>query len=147
LKVTQDGRIVPGRTTEGIAFEVGGHLLLYTLIRLLMAEAAAAAGISPLRRSFAAASGEVKDMSQSLLRASRRHARRILRPRLVELIGTHRVPFRPGRHYPRPNDTKPKTDKHVKKQPPHKLDHTIHKIIMDRGADEDGSHCSTTCCA
>ena len=148
LKVTQGmAGSFRSRTTEGIAFEVGGHLLLYTLIRLLMAEAASAAEISPLRLSFAAASGEVKDMGQSLLRASRRHAQRILRPRLVELIGTHRVPFRPGRHYARPNDTKPKTDKHGKKQPPHKVDHTIHKIVMDKGADEDGSHYSTTCCA
>jgi Transposase DDE domain len=148
LKVTQGmAGSFRSRTTEGIAFEVGGHLLLYTLIRLLMAEAASAAGVSPLRLSFAAALGEVKGMGRSLLRASRRHAERTLRPRLVELIGSHRVPFRPGRHYPRPNDTKPKTDKHGKKQPPHKVDHTVHTIIMDKGADEDGSHCSTNCCA
>jgi hypothetical protein len=148
LKVTQAmAGSFRSRTTEGIAFEVGGHLLLYTRVRLLMAEAASAAGTSPLRLSFAEALGEVKDMGQSLLRASQRHAQRILRPRLVERIGSHRLPLRPGRHYPRPNDTKPKTDKHGKKQPPHKVDHTIHKIIMDRGADEDGSHCSTTCCA
>jgi len=148
LKVTQGmAGSFRSRTAEGIAFEVGGHLLLYTLIRLLMAEAAAAAGISPLRLSFAEALGEVNDMGQSLLRASQRHAERTLRPRLVGLIGTHRVPFRPGRHYARPNDTKPKTDKHGKKQPPHKVDHTIHKIVMDRGADEDGSHYSTSCCA
>ena len=148
LKVTQGmAGSFRSRTAEGIGFEVGGHLLLYTLIRLLMAKAASAAGISPLRLSFAEALGEVKDMGQSLLRASQRHAERILRPRLVELIGSHRVPFRPGRHYPRPNDTKPKTDRHGKKQPPHKVDHTIHRIIMDKGADEDASHCSTTCCA
>ena len=148
LKVTQGmAGSFRSRTTEGIAFEVGGHLLLYTLVRLLMAEAASAAGISPLRLSFAEALGEVNDMSQSLLRASRRHAERTLRPRLVALIGSHRVSFRPGRHYPRPNDTKPKTDKHGKKQPPHKVDRTIHTIIMDKGADEDGSHYSTPCCA
>jgi hypothetical protein len=122
------------RTAEGIAFEAGGHLLLYTLVRLRMAEAAAAAaGISPLRLSFAAALGEVKDMGQGLLQASRRHAERALRPRLVELIGAHRVPFRPGRHYPRPDDTKPKAGKHGKEQPPHKVDRTTRRIIMDRG--------------
>jgi Transposase DDE domain len=140
LKVTQGmAGSFRSRTTEGIAFEVGGHLLLYTLIRLLMAEAASVAGISPLRLSFAAALGEVNDMGQSLLQASERHAQRILRPRLVELIGRHRVPFRPGRHYARPHDTKPKADKHGKKQPPHKVDHTIHKIILDRGPSQSGS--------
>jgi hypothetical protein len=148
LKVTQGmAGSFRSRTTEGVAFEVGGHLLLYTLVRLLMAEAASAVGISPLRLSFAAALGEVNDMGQSLLRASRRHAERVLRPRLIELIGSHRVPFRPGRHYPRPNDTKPKVDKHGKKQPPHKVDHTVRKIILDKGAGEDASLCSTICCA
>jgi transposase len=134
LKVTQGmAGSFRSRTAEGIAFEAGGHLLLYTLVRLRMAEAAAAAGISPLRLSFAAALGEVKDMGQGLLQASRRHAERALRPRLVELIGAHRVPFRPGRHYPRPDDTKPKAGKHGKEQPPHKVDRTTRRIIMDRG--------------
>jgi DDE family transposase len=137
LKVTQGmAGSFRSRTTERIAFEVGGHLLLYTLVRLVMAEAASAAGISPLRLSFAEALGEVKDMGQSLLTASHRHAERTLRPRLVELIGSHRVPLRPGRHYPRPNDTKPKTDKHGTKQPSHKVDRTIHRIILDGAADE-----------
>jgi hypothetical protein len=147
LKVTQAmSGSFRSRTAEGIAFEVGGHLLLYTLIRLLMAEAAAGAGVSPLRLSFAAALGEVRDMGQSLLRASPRHARRVLRPRLVELIGGHRVPSRPGRHYARPHDTRPKTDKRGAKQPPHKVDRTVHKIVMDRGADEDASPCSASFC-
>ena len=45
LKVTQGmAGSFRSRTTEGIAFEVAGHLLLYTLIRLLMAEAAARSG-------------------------------------------------------------------------------------------------------
>jgi hypothetical protein len=147
LKVTQGmAGSFRSRTTEGIGFEVGGHLLLYTLVRLVMAEAASAAGVSPLRLSFAGALGEVKDMGQGLLTASRRHAERTLRPRLVELIGSHRVPLRPGRHYPRPNDTKPKTDKRGKKQPPHKVDRTIRRIVMGGEADEDGSHCPVTCC-
>jgi hypothetical protein len=122
LKVTQGmAGSFRSRTTEGIAFEVAGHLLLYLLMRLLMVEAAVAAGVEPLRLSYQGALEEVQDMGQSLLRASRRHAERVLQPRLVELISSHQVPLRPGRHTARPGDTKAKTDKRGHKQLPSKI--------------------------
>src|SRR5205823_5877232 len=109
LKVTQGmAGSFRSRTTEGIAFEVAGHLLLDTLIRLLMTEAAVRSGTEPLRLSFKGALEEVKDMKESLLRASRRHSERVLRPRLLELIGSHAVAYRPNRHSPRRHDTKAK---------------------------------------
>ena len=40
------------RTREGIEYEVAGHVLHYLLVRWLLVEAAASAGISPLRLSF-----------------------------------------------------------------------------------------------
>jgi hypothetical protein len=126
------------RTTEGIAYEVAGHLMLYTLVRLLIAEVAAQAGISPLRLSYKAAVDEVRDMGESLLKASERHAQRFLRPRLLELISSHRVAFRPNRHFPRPNDTRAKTDKHGHKQPPHKLSKTIRSIVLKQPPSPQG---------
>jgi hypothetical protein len=125
------------RTTEGIAYEVAGHLMLYTLVRLLMAEEAAQLGIAPLQLSFRGALEEVKDMKASLLNAGRRHAERVLRPRLLEWIGSHRVPFRPNRHYPRPHDTKSKTDKHGKKQPRHKLRRKIKTLVLEKPTSRD----------
>jgi hypothetical protein len=119
------------RTTEGIAYEVAGHLLLYTLIRLLMAEVAAQQGIAPLRLSFKGALEEVRDMKESLLKSSQRHSQRVLRPRLLELIGSHRVPYRPNRHSARPHDTRSKTDRHGKKQPPHKISRRIGSIVLE----------------
>jgi DDE family transposase len=118
------------RTTEGIAYEVGGHLLLYTLVRLWMAQTAAGLGISPLRLSFRGALEEIKDLGGSLRVSSPEHVERVLRPRLRERIGSHRVPFRPNRHFPRPQDTKAKTDRHGTKQPPHKQSPTIRSIVM-----------------
>ncbi len=101
------------RTTEGIAYEVAGHLMLYTLVRLLMAAVAAQSGTSPLRLSYKGAVDEVRDMGESLLKASQRHAQRFLQPRLLELIGSHRVAYRPNRHFPRPNDSTTPPDRGV----------------------------------
>jgi hypothetical protein len=127
------------RTAEGIAFAVAGHLLLYTLVRWPLAEAAARSGTAPLRLSFKGALEEVQDMGPSLLTAGRRHAERVLVPRLVDLIGSHAVPYRPNRHSPRPNDTRAKTDKHGKKQPPHKLSRRVRSIALKEPPAEDGA--------
>ena len=119
IKVTQgmDGAF-RSRTTEGIAFEVAGHLLLYFLVRRQIVEAALAAGVPPLRLSYKGALEDVKDMRESLLKAGERPAQRVLLPRLLDQIGSHVIPFRPGRHYPRPNDTKVKNKGKGKKQFP-----------------------------
>jgi hypothetical protein len=92
------------RTEEGVAFEVAGHVLLYSMVRRLMAEAAAARGVSALRISFSQALREVEDMRQTLLTASPQRVARVLLPRLIQRIAEHVVPLRPGRHYPRPAD-------------------------------------------
>jgi DDE family transposase len=119
LKVTQgmDGAF-RSRTTEGIAFEVAGHLLLYFLVRRQIVESALAAGVPPLRLSYKGALEDVRDMRESMLKADERSAQRVLLPRLLDQIGSHVIPFRPGRHYPRPNDTKVKNKGKGKMQLP-----------------------------
>ncbi len=86
----------------------GGHLLLYFLIRRQIVEAALTSSVPPLRLSYKGALEDVQDMRESLLKAGERTAQRVLLPRLLEQIGSHVVPFRPGRHYPRPHDTQVK---------------------------------------
>jgi len=122
IKVTQgmDGAF-RSRTTEGIGFEVAGHLLLYFLMRCQMVEAALAAGVPPLRLSYKGALEDVQDMRETLLRVDERTAQRVLLPRLLEQIGSHLVPLRPGRHYPRPHDTQVKDKGKGKKQLPSKI--------------------------
>jgi hypothetical protein len=122
VKVTQgmEGSL-RSRTTEGIAFEVAGHLLLYFLVRRQLVAAALAAGVPPLRLSYKGALEDVKDMRESLLKAGERPAQRVLLPRLLAQIGSHVIPFRPGRHYPRPHDTQVKNKGKGKKQLPSKL--------------------------
>jgi hypothetical protein len=109
------------RTTEGIGFEVAGHVLLYFLVRCQIVEAALAADVPPLRVSDKGALEDVQDMQESLLKAGERTAQRVLLPRLLEQIGRHVVPLRPGRHYPRPQDTQVKNKGTGKKQLPGKL--------------------------
>jgi hypothetical protein len=110
LKVTQgmEGSL-RGRTPAAIRYEIAGHVLLYLLLRwLIVAAAESADEADPLRLSFKGALQELQDMRQSLLQAPATHVRGVLLPRLLERIASHRVPPRPGRHYPRPNDTRAK---------------------------------------
>lgn len=110
-----------GRTPETIMFEVAGHMVLYLLVRWLMVDAADAAGVDPLRLSFSGALEELKAIMPSLVQASPERAAGGLVPRLLRRMASRQVPLRPGRHYPRPHDTKVKNKGKGKKQLPSKL--------------------------
>lgn len=122
LKVTQglEGSL-RSRRPHGVYYEIAGHVLLYTLVRWLMVEAAVAADLNPLRLSFKAALEELGDIRYALMTASTQHVRGVLLPRLLERIASHLVPLRPGRHFPRPYDTQTKNCGRGKRKLPHKL--------------------------
>jgi len=122
LKVTQglEGSL-RGRTAETVNYEIAGHLLLYLLTRWLMVEAAAAAALDPLRLSFKRAMEELHHLHPVLIAATSERASRVLLPRLLQRIAEHQVPSRPGRHFPRPHDTKMKNYGCGKRKRPHKL--------------------------
>jgi hypothetical protein len=124
LKVTQglEGGL-RSRTPKGVYYEIAGHVLLYLLTRWLMVEAAVAAGLDPLRLSFTAALEELNHMRQVLITATPHRVQYVLLPRLLERMAQHLVPLRPGRHFPRPHDTKVKNCGHGKRKLPHKLKH------------------------
>jgi Transposase DDE domain len=122
LKVTQGMETgLRSRTPEGVAYEVAGHVLLYFLTRWLIVEAAATANADPLRISFKQALEELLDMAVTLITTPAEHVARVLLPRLLARIVSHRVPFRPGRSYPRPRDGRIKDHGHGKTRCPHKL--------------------------
>jgi hypothetical protein len=110
-----------GRTPNAIHYEIFGHLLLYSLVRWLIVEAAEAIGQNPLRLSFTGALRELHDIAPTLIVSSPIHVARVLLPRLLQRIAQHVVPERPGRHYPRPNDTKIKNKGRGYSQKPSKL--------------------------
>ena len=79
---------------------------LHLMIRWLMVEAGVEHGIEdPLRLSFKESLEELTDIRQSMLTTTPERATEVLPPRLLERIAEHRVPLRPGRHYPRPKDS------------------------------------------
>jgi len=95
-----------GRTVAAIEYEVAGHVLLYLLVRWLIVEAAVKKGLDPLRLSYLGALNELLDIAPALLLADSPHAAQVLVSRLLTRVAGHVVPLRPGRYYPRPNDTK-----------------------------------------
>jgi hypothetical protein len=127
LKVTQGmERSLRSRTPAGIAYEVAGQVLLYFLTRWLMVEAAARHNADPLRLSFKQAWDELRDMASLLIITPPERVARVLLPRLLARIASHRVPFRPGRSYARPRDGRIKNHGHGKTRRPHKLQTNRH---------------------
>jgi hypothetical protein len=104
-----------------VNYEIAGHLLLYLLTRWLMVDAAVAAGLDPLRLSFKRAMEELRHLHPALITATPERVRKILLPRLLKRISQHQVESRPGRHFPRPHDTKVKNRGYGKRKPAHKL--------------------------
>jgi hypothetical protein len=92
------------RSPAGIEYELAGHVLLYFLIRSLMAEAALRHDAHPLQLSFKHALQELDHLWPLLVISAPSHIRKVLLPRLLERIAQHQITIRPGRHYPRPAD-------------------------------------------
>jgi hypothetical protein len=123
LKVTQEleGGL-RSRSAAGVRYEVAGHLLLYQLLRWLLVEAAARAGeADPLRLSYQEALRDLSELRPALLKAGPRRVG-LLVERLLQRVGGHVVPSRPGRHYRRPHDTKAKAKGGGRYQPACKLE-------------------------
>lgn len=123
LKVVQ--RLEAGlrsHTPASLHYEVAGHVVLYLLIRWLMVEAAqsAAPDGDPLGLSFQHAFEELRACWNLLITAGPDHVPAIVR-QLMRHIAGHQVPWRPGRHEPRPNDGKVKNLGYGRYKQPHKL--------------------------
>ena len=107
------------RTPASIEFEIAGHVLLYLLIRWLIVEASRTHGVAdPLRISFTGVYRELLAMMPNLITSTPHHITKILLPRLLSRVASHRVPLRPGRHYPRHKFAKgPDKNVNTKKTP------------------------------
>ena len=93
------------RTPAAVRFEVAGHVLLDLMTRRLVVEAAQEHGLDPLRLGFTNALREIKNMHRTMPGAGPGRVESVLLP---QRIAGHRVPERPDRHDPRPNETKAK---------------------------------------
>jgi hypothetical protein len=113
LKVTLQMDILRGQSPEMVRKEVWAHLLAYNLLRGLMAQAARAAGVLPLRVSFQGALQTVTAFAALLWTAPATELAELMR-RVREAIGAHRVGDRPNRYEPRQRKRRPKSYPWVK---------------------------------
>jgi hypothetical protein len=121
LKVVLEANALKSHTPASLEYELAGRVVYYLLIRWLIVQAAEERGIDPLRISFTNAVRELGQMRDTLATSSLAWVQRVLLPRLLERIASVLVPLRPGRHYPRPNDTQAKDRGHGRKQAASKI--------------------------
>lgn len=95
------------RSVRGIFAEVYGLMTMVVLARTMMAEAAVAAGKSPMDLSLGKALQALRQAAPFLTSAPT-ELRPLLYQMLLRQIATFDVDIRPGRRFPRPGDTKPK---------------------------------------
>jgi hypothetical protein len=121
LKVTLGLKSLRSRTPASVQYEVAGCVVYHLLLRWLIVQAAEKHDLDPLRISFTNAARELEPMRSTIITSSPQWVSSELLPRLLGRIASHTVPLRPGRHYPRPNDTKAKDKGHGQKQRASKL--------------------------
>jgi hypothetical protein len=108
LKQTLQMDILRGQSPAMVGKEVWGHLLVYNVVRGLMAQAARAARLQPRQLSFA---GAVQTINAfwPLLQAAQSEAEALrLWQALLWAIGHHEVGDRPDRYEPRKVKRRPK---------------------------------------
>jgi hypothetical protein len=108
LKVTLQMDVLRGQTPAMVRKEVWGHLLAYNVIRAVMAEGAARAGVRPDQLSFAGALQTVNAFLPHLRTARTLEEAERLWEELVAAVGYHRVGDRPDRIEPRAVKRRPK---------------------------------------
>jgi hypothetical protein len=112
LKVSLQMDVLRSKTPEQCHKEIWGHLLVYNLIRGVMAEAASGKGLEPWEISFTGAMQTVNEFAPVLRAARAGRVEAILRE-LFHAVGQHRVGQRPDRVEPRAKKRRPKAHKYM----------------------------------
>ena len=107
LKTTLGMDVLRCKTPDMVAKEVWAHLLVYNLIRTVMAQAAQAHGCTPRDLSFKGTLQTMAAFAERLLEA-KPATRAELYDRLLAAIGAHHVGDRPNRIEPRARKRRPK---------------------------------------
>jgi hypothetical protein len=100
IKQTMNMSVLRCKTPEMVRKEIWMHLLAYNLVRTVMAEAAARAGIEAREVSFAGAVQTINAWVPFLMMADA-DDRQALMEVLLKAIARHRVGTRPDRYEPR----------------------------------------------
>lgn len=100
--------ILRGKTPEMVRKEVWAHLLVYNLVRWVMAQAAAAAGVRADEVSFTGAVQTLNAFLPQLRAVQTAEDAQVLWEVLLWAVGEHRVGQRPDRYEPRAVKRRPK---------------------------------------
>ena len=107
LKAVMQMDVLRGKKPAMVQKEVWAHLLVYNVIRWMMAVAAEQRGVCPWEVSFKGALQTINAFLPHLRTATAETAERLWRE-MIEAIGSHRVGDRPDRYEPRANKRRPK---------------------------------------
>lgn len=108
LKTTMGMEQLRCRTPEMIEKEILAYLIAYNLVRCLMGEAVALAGVEMERLSFKGTVDAVRQYTAAIGAARNKRKRQDLWDELVATIVRDLVPLRPGRKEPRAVKRRPK---------------------------------------
>jgi hypothetical protein len=108
LKQTLQMDILRGQTPAIVRKEIWAHLLVYNVVRTVMAQAAATAGVRPDEVSFAGALQTLNAFLPELRAAQTPEDAAVVWEVLIWAIGAHRVGNRPNRYEPRAVKRRPK---------------------------------------
>jgi hypothetical protein len=113
LKQSLQMDILRGRSPAMVGKEVWAHLLVYNLVRRVMAQAAAAAGARADAVSFTGAVQTLNAFWPQLRALGTAEEARLLWAVLLWAVGKHRVGRRPNRYEPRAVKRRPKKFPHL----------------------------------
>ncbi len=106
--------VLRGRSPDVVRKEVWAHLLVYNVIRALMATAARGAGVCPEELSFTGALQAVNAFLPHLRAAATEDEARRLGGVMLLAIAAHRAGGRPDRYEPRAVKRRPKNSPKLK---------------------------------
>ena len=119
LKATLQMGILRGKSPQTVRKEIWMHLLVYNLVRTLMAQAARVAHVRPDEISFTGALQSLNAFLSPMRALRTPDDAQVLHEVLLWAIGEHRVGQRPDRYEPRAVKRRPKN--YPKLQEPRKL--------------------------
>jgi hypothetical protein len=114
LKTTLQMDVLRGKSPEMVRKEIWAHLLVYNLVRTVMAQAAAAAQLRPDEISFTGALQSINAFLPQMRALATPADAQVLWEVLLWAVGEHRVGNRPDRYEPRAVKRRRKNYRHLK---------------------------------
>lgn len=108
LKTSIQMDVLRGLTPEVVRKEIWAHLLVYNLVRGVMAQAARQTPVPPEEISFEGALQTLNAFLPRMQEVPTAEERVELWQRVLTAVGSHRVGQRPNRHEPRVKKRRPK---------------------------------------